>query len=1062
MIPFHRPGTLRGLARALLGPFGAILASLLGLAAWSGETRGEVGGDRSSADPAAVEFFEKSVRPILVARCQGCHGPSKQKGGLRLDARAAVLAGGSTGPAVVPGNTKESLLVDAINYGETYQMPPKSKLADGEIATLTEWVRRGAPWGVETRRDASGLTAVPDGSKPERLSKSQLEQRARYWCFQPIRRVTPPAPSEQRRGWPRNPIDGFILAALEERGLAPAPQADKRVLIRRLSFDLTGLPPAPAEIEAFLADRSADAYETLVERLLASPHYGERWARHWLDLVRFAETAGHEFDYDIPGAFRYRDYVIRALNADLPYDQFVIEQIAGDLLETPRRNPSGGFNEAILGTAFYLLGEGTHSPVDVREEEMRRIDNQIDVLSKTFLGLTVACARCHDHKFDPITSKDYYALAGFLHSSRFQQAFLDDPNRLAVDLRRLRRLKEDLVAHLREIRAQLPEAFQQLLNRLRLREGGPSGEPIFNAARTEPRPPTITKTHLERLARAREGEPPGEPISNAARTKPRPPTITKTHLAATTDPASRTGSTRTERATNRDKKTVVFEDFNRESYDGWFVTGSAFGERPSRAGDFRLDFRERTARLVPVRAGQAHSGLLADRLSGVLRSPSFKIETRYIHHLVAGRGGRINVVVDNYEKIRDPIYGGLTIRVDHGDEPRWVTQDVGMWLGHTAYLEIADGAAVDYGGTNSRLDDGLGYIAVDEIRMSNLPAAGCVPGGPDGRSQGLDLDAVIAALRPSAVATADRLGSILNDIRASEARLPEPLLALAIADGSGLDEHIHIRGSHKNLGEVVPRRFLGVLGGSDSSPGETGSGRLELAHRMVDSTSNPLIARVLVNRLWKHHFGEGIVKSTDNFGSMGQKPTHPELLDWLSSELIAGGWSIKAMQRLLVNSSTYRMSSAPQSPCTIPGGRASRRVDSPGRLGRSLALPGSPKPIQRRRRAAGPIQYLSAPHERAPAGGGGDPGCDLERIGPAGAGFVWAGGAGALDKLHGWPRPAGTIGTARRRRPPEHLPEHPAQFPRSHAAGVRCAGAVLDHGPSQCLERPRTGPGTLE
>ncbi len=189
-------------------------------------------------------------------------------------------------------------------------------------------------------------------------------------------------------------------------------------MIRRLSFDLIGLPPAPTEIEAFLTDHSPVAYEKLVERLLASPHYGERWARHWLDLVRFAETAGHEYDYEIPNAFRYRDYVIRALNADLPYDQFVIEQIAGDLLERPRRNPSGGFNESILGTAFYLLGEGTHSPVDVREEEMRRIDNQIDVLSKTFLGLTVACARCHDHKFDPITSKDYYALAGFLHSSR--------------------------------------------------------------------------------------------------------------------------------------------------------------------------------------------------------------------------------------------------------------------------------------------------------------------------------------------------------------------------------------------------------------------------------------------------------------------------------------------------------------------------------------------------------------------------------------------------------------------------------------------------------------------
>ena len=191
--------------------------------------------------------------------------------------------------------------------------------------------------------------------------------------------------------------------------MTPAPEAGKRTLIRRLSFDLTGLPPSPEDVEAFLNDRAPDAYEKLVDRLLASPHYGERWARHWLDLVRYAETAGHEFDYDIPNAFRYRDYVIRAFNLDLPYDQFVVEHISGDALEAPRRHPVEGFNESAIGAGFFVLGEGTHSPVDIREEQMRRIDNQLDVLSKTFLGLTLACARCHDHKFDPITSQDYYA-----------------------------------------------------------------------------------------------------------------------------------------------------------------------------------------------------------------------------------------------------------------------------------------------------------------------------------------------------------------------------------------------------------------------------------------------------------------------------------------------------------------------------------------------------------------------------------------------------------------------------------------------------------------------------
>jgi hypothetical protein len=847
MISSDKSRSLPGHGRALPSLLSTIAACLVGFAPRGGETRGELAGDGPGNDPAAVEFFEKSVRPILVARCHECHGPSKQKGGLRLDGRAAVLAGGSTGPAVVPGNAQESLLVDAINYGETHQMPPKSKLPDAEIATLTEWVERGVPWGMESPRSSSRLPVGKVETKPDGLSKSQLRERARYWSFQPIRRVTPPVPSQALRNWPRNGIDRFIAAGLESQGLTIAPEAERRVLIRRLSFDLRGLPPSPEEIAAFVTDQSASAYENLVERLLASPHYGERWARHWLDLARFAETAGHEYDYEIPGAFRYRDYVIRALNADLPYDRFVMEQIAGDLLERPRWNPSEGFNESILGTGFYFLGEGGHSPVDVREEEMRHIDNQIDVLSKTFLGLTVACARCHDHKFDPITSKDYYALAGFLHSSRLQQAFIDSPGRITGDLRRRESLKEALIATLRDVQADLPDAVRSW----------------------------VARAGQSRVALASSSDG-GRPV-----------------------PAAKPAG-----------ESIVFEDFGGDSYGGWFETGAAFGDRPSRAGDFRLMAGSHPPRLVPIKAGQAHSGRFSDRLQGVIRSPSFKIEARFIHHLAAGRGGRINVVVDNYEKIREPIYGGLTVRVDHGDELRWLTQDVGMWLGHTAYLEIADGAAVDYSSTASRLDDGLGYIAVDEIRMSNSPAPGNVREPSEQGAQALDLDNITVALRNSNPAKAHYLTSVLNEIRTIEARLPAPTLALAAADGSGVDEHIHVRGSHKNLGATISRRFLEVLGGSELSAAETGSGRLELARQIVDPTSNPLLARVLVNRLWKHHFGEGIVKSTDDFGAMGQKPTHPELLDWLASELIAGGWSIKAMQRLMVNSSTYRMSSA--------------------------------------------------------------------------------------------------------------------------------------------------------
>ena len=374
--------------------------------------------------------LRKKFARLLAARCHECHGPQKQKGNLRLDSRAAVLAGGDTGPAVVLAKPDESLLVDAIRYGETYQMPPKSQLPAEEIATLVEWVRRGAPWGHET---------AGDGAKP--AASFDLKARAGHWSFQPLADATPPTPA--RTDWAATPLDRFILAGLEAAGLAPAAPADKLTLLRRVTYDLTGLPPTPAEIDAFLADDSAAAYERVVERLLASPHYGERWARHWLDLVRYAETHGHEFDYDIPNAYRYRDYVIRAFNADVPYDQFVIEHVAGDLLPAPRRNPTAGFNESIIATGFFFFGEAKHSPVDVRQDEADRIDNQIDVLAKTFLGLTVSCARCHDHKFDAISTKDYYALAGYLQSSRYQQAFIDPAESTAPLVAELQQIADE-------------------------------------------------------------------------------------------------------------------------------------------------------------------------------------------------------------------------------------------------------------------------------------------------------------------------------------------------------------------------------------------------------------------------------------------------------------------------------------------------------------------------------------------------------------------------------------------------------------------------------------------
>ena len=798
----------------------------------------------SFEDSAAIEFFEQSVRPILVERCLSCHGEAK-KGGLRLDSRAAVLQGGASGPAVVPGSPEESLLIDAVHHGELVQMPPKSKLPDSEIAILTEWVARGAPWGVAAPIDAA--TAAGDGDP--RAGAAGLPESdfpipaARWWAFQPLSDPPVPTPTSAEGGWARNPVDRFILARLERLGLKPAPEAEPHTLIRRLSFDLTGLPPTPEEIDRFVSDPGPAAYAALVERLLASPHFGERWGRHWLDLARYAETAGHEFDYDLPNAFLYRDYVIRAFNADLPYDRFVMEHVAGDLLQPPRSRPGRGTNESILGTGFFFLGEGTHSPVDVLEEQLRRIDNQIDVFSKTFLGLTVSCARCHDHKFDPISSADYYALAGFLKSSRHQQAFLDAPEEVDPLISRLYELKN-------ELRKSLADPARRFSASLRQRLGTILGEPD------------------------------------------RPPESVPADAAV-------------QRTPSQEKARWLYRRDDPESGKRWRISGPAFAPGPAVAGDFRLEWGADGASLIPARPGQAHSGLVADRLAGVMRSESFVIEHRFLHTRAAGRGGRINVVVEGFEKICDPIYGSLTAAVDGGADPKWVSQDLGLWIGRTAYVELADGAVIDFTGARSRVVDGRGYLAVDEVLLSDHPA----PPRPAQTLTTVSWVSLLEELGSEQPELAARIAASLAEYRSIAERIPEPSLAPALLEGTPCDDCIRIRGNPRNPGAVVPRRFLAALGGAGPTAGTSGSGRLELALAMVAPPSRDLLARVMVNRIWKHHFGEGLVKSTDDFGAMGQPPSHPELLDWLASRFVERNWSIKAMCRLLVTSKTYQMTS---------------------------------------------------------------------------------------------------------------------------------------------------------
>src|SRR5579862_4783445 len=405
-----------------------LVGALLSVHAAPGAKAAEV----EQEDSAATEFFEKNVRPVLVDRCFSCHSAAapKLKGGLRLDSLEDALKGGDTGPALIPGHPEKSLLVDAVTYKNVdYKMPPKGRLPENQIADLTEWVRRGAPW---PKSAASG--------GPARPTAFDLRQRkADHWSWKPLRRTEPPAVKDAAAI--RRPLDRFLQAKLEEKGLEPAPGADARSLLRRLYFDLLGLPPSSADVEAFVADPSDAAYGRIVDRLLASPQYGETWGRHWLDLMRYAETRGHEYDYTLPNAHQYRNYVIRAFNADLPYSQLVLEHLAGDLLPEPRLDPQSRFNESVIATGWWYLGEWLHSPVDTRIDEMDRVSNQIEVFGKTFLGLTISCARCHDHKFDAISQKDFYALAGYLKSSNYRQVRFDtieDEKRAGRELEGLR------------------------------------------------------------------------------------------------------------------------------------------------------------------------------------------------------------------------------------------------------------------------------------------------------------------------------------------------------------------------------------------------------------------------------------------------------------------------------------------------------------------------------------------------------------------------------------------------------------------------------------------------
>ncbi|MBP86750.1 MAG: hypothetical protein CMJ64_08545 [Planctomycetaceae bacterium] len=861
-------------------------------------------------DAAAIEFFERDVRPVLAKRCYECHSAEAKelKGELRLDSRKLLLEGGDTGAAIVPGKPDESLLVDAINYGEVYQMPPKSKMPAAEVATLTKWVAMGAPWPKEQAADVGQKEAF-----------DLQARKASHWCWQPV--VSSPFPVVKAADWPRKDLDRFILAKLEQAGLSPADSADKRTLIRRAYFDLIGLPPSIENVNAFATDESPEAFEKVVDHLLESPHFGERWARHWMDLMRYAETYGHEFDYPLPHAFKYRDYLIRAFNADVPYDQFVMEHVAGDLLDDPRRHPNEGFNESAIATGFWWLGEATHSPVDVRDNEAGRIDNQLDVFGKTFLGLAIGCARCHNHKFDAISTKDYYALCGFLQSSRRAELFLDRHGKIRDAAEQRRALKQQADTLLAQTVAESPlsgEAFSKYLLAAR--------EVMFGASKLDASAVAVEfKLDAPRLAvwvkalQAEGVKQSSHPMhvwhSAAEGAQPESFTQARKRLAD-----------EQQRQAVLDEKYPLFADFTDMS--SWFVSGEAFAGESTTPGEWN----GQAGGAQWLRPRVADSGRLGTRFQGALRSPTFRLDHRNIYYRAKGRGVKIRLILDGYfmDVYNALLFRGFSFDLNADDNFAWHRQagDISRYVGHRAYIEI--------------LDHGDGYAAIDEIRFSNEDRppeefnelapqllSGDVSELPDlakrygdqwgsvkegvgvGSLEVAQAELLAWAGRNELLAIPDSTAQELEALRTGwqKVEVPDADRTLGMVDGTAENERVFVRGNHKRLGDEAPRRPLEALANGKFEVA-AGSGRLELARNLVEP-SGPLTSRVLVNRLWHHLMGRGIVASTDNFGVLGQKPTHPQLLDHLAAQFVSEGWSVKRMLKTIMLSSTYRMSSTP-------------------------------------------------------------------------------------------------------------------------------------------------------
>jgi hypothetical protein len=844
------------------------IVALAGLAALALPRHSLHAQNPAAVPPAATVDFTRDIQPILESRCYGCHGPKNTARGLRLDRRAAAIQGGESGPAIVPGNSEHSLMVRRLLGLDGQSRMPKAgePLSAAQIALIRGWIDQGARW--------------PESSQTASASAQRGPEHSRHWAYRSPAR--PPLPPVRDVAWVRSPIDRFVLARLENEGLAPSPESSLEMLVRRVSLDLIGLPPSPQEVDEVLADAARDsvdaAYARLVDRLLASPHYGERWARPWLDLARYADS--HGFEKDLPREmWKYRDWVIDALNRDMPFDRFTIEQIAGDMLPnaTPEQVVASGFHRNAM--------TNEEGGIDPEEALYEVLVDRVNTTATSWLGTTLGCAQCHDHKYDPFSQKDYYRLMAFFANNDYQVRTFGDGTRFfeaAIDLPtpeqegRRKTIQAEIDRLNEEMTTETPALERdQAVWEQAMRLEAPSEWTILT-------PTSLSATGGVDLTLAPDGSVtaaganPGETIYTieAIAVLPR---VTAIRLEALPDPSLPKGGP------------------GRDPYGNFQLNGFEV-----EAGDVNLAF----------------SAIKADDSAGAVSLDTFfpKILPRDAY---APRGWRIDA---SRQETRPPRQIVFTF-----DRP-WVPPSPAGGRLRTAPASLAaarastmtqaeagrlrirlkhQGAAVGQSLGRFRLSvtSSLTPQRVVEIPARLRPVLSIAAADRTGQ-QRKDLAAFYRTVAESLKPSRDRVADLQRELKALG--IPTALVMRERVSHERPSAYVRRRGSFMDKGEQVYAGVPEVLHplGDDQMPN-----RLGLARWLVDER-NPLTARVAVNRAWEQFFGRGIVETSEDFGTQGAPPSHPELLDWLATELVSGGWRTKALHRLIVTSATYRQSSA--------------------------------------------------------------------------------------------------------------------------------------------------------